>query len=241
MPLSFQPGDRFHYSHATDVLGFLVGRVAGTSLRDFLCERIFAPLNMPDTDFFAPATKQARTAKVYRQDAASAALNEVPFPQLNAAPKFCSGGGGLLAPVDDYLQFARMLLQEGELDGLRLLQPASVQLMCANRLTEAQRQITFMGMPFWGGQGFGLGVSVITDPAKQAWMGAGNTGAFGWPGAFGTWWQADPAQQLISIFMIANSTPLAPDMASQLATGQRLGARAALPTFQRLVYGALRG
>ena len=176
LPLSFQPGERFHYSHATDVLGFLVGRVAGTSLRDFLCERVFAPLNMPDTDFFAPAAKQARTAKVYRQDAASAVLSEVPFPQLDAPPKFCSGGGGLLAPIDDYLQFARMLLQDGELDGTRLLQPASVNLMCANRLTEAQRQITFMGMPFWGGQGFGLGVSVITDPAKQAWMGAGNAG-----------------------------------------------------------------
>ena len=241
LPLSFQPGERFHYSHATDVLGFLVGRVAGTSLRDFLRERIFTPLGMSDTDFYAPAAKQARTAKVYRQDADSGALQEVPFPQTDAAPVFSSGGGGLLSTVDDYLQFARLLLQGGELNGTRLLRADSVNLMCTNQLTEAQRQITFMGLPFWGGQGFGLGVSVITDPAKQAWMGAGNAGAFGWPGAFGTWWQADPAQQLIAIFMIANSTPLAPDMASQLATGQRMGARAALPTFQQLVYGALRG
>ena len=80
-----------------------------------------------------------------------------------------------------------------------------------------------MGIPFWMGQGFGLGVSVITDAEKQAWMGAGSNGAFGWPGAFGTWWRADPAEDMIMIYLIQNSMPLGPEAASQLATGQRMG------------------
>jgi CubicO group peptidase (beta-lactamase class C family) len=96
-----------------------------------------------------------------------------------------------------------------------------------------------MGIPFWGGQGFGLGLSVITDPEKQAWMGAGSKGAFGWPGAFGTWWQADPAEDMVMIYLIQNSMPLEPGSAAQLATGQRMGGRAALPIFQKLVYAAL--
>ena len=96
-----------------------------------------------------------------------------------------------------------------------------------------------MGIGFWLGLGFGLGVSVITDPEKQAWMGAGSQGAFGWPGAFGTWWQADPAEDMVLIYLIQNSMPLTPDAASQLATGQRMGGRAALPVFQKTVYAAL--
>jgi CubicO group peptidase (beta-lactamase class C family) len=239
LPLSYQPGERFHYSHATDVLGLLVQRVAGVPLREFLRDRIFGPLGMADTDFHVPAGKRARAAKVYRANA-DGQLEALPFPELDAPPPFCSGGGGLVSTVDDYLQFARVLLQGGSLDGTRLLTPETVALMATNRLTEAQREITFMGLPFWTGQGFGLGVSVVTDPEKHAWMGVGSAGAFGWPGAFGTWWLADPAKDLVLIYMIQNSTPLAPDMASQLATGQRMGARAALPTFQRLAYAALR-
>src|SRR6185437_8106768 len=173
LPLSYPPGERFHYSHATDVLGFLVGRVAGKPFRDVVIERIFAPL--------------------------------------------------------------------GVVDGVRLLKPETVELMRQNRLTDAQREIPFMGIPFWMGQGFGLGVSVITDPEKQAWMGAGNAGAFGWPGAFGTWWQADPESGLILIYLIQNSIPLGPEAAAQLATGQRMGARAALPAFQKAAYAAIGG
>ena len=112
--------------------------------------------------------------------------------------------------------------------------------MTRNRLSDAQRQIPFMGIPFWAGQGFGLGVSVITDPEKQAWMGLGSKGAFSWPGAFGTWWQADPSLDMVLIYLIQNSLPLGPEMASQLATGQRLGSRMALPAFQRLVHAAIR-
>lgn len=239
IPLSFQPGDRFHYSHATDVLGFLVARAAGMELRDFLRTRIFEPLQMHDTDFWIPPDKRSRAAVVYRPDAQSGQLLAVPFPDHAAPPVFCSGGGGLISTADDYLRFARLLLNNGSLDGVQLLRSDTVAMMARNRLTDAQRQIPFMGIPFWAGQGFGLGVSVITDPAKQAWMGPGSAGAFSWPGAFGTWWQADPVHDMVLLYMVQNSMPLGPDMASQLATGQRLGARMALPLFQRLVHAAI--
>jgi CubicO group peptidase (beta-lactamase class C family) len=239
LPLSYPPGERFHYSHATDVLGFIVGRIAGGSFRDFLIERILAPLAMTDTDFYIPPAKRDREAVVYRLDEESGRLEPVPFRQYDAPPAFCGGGGGLVSTADDYLRFARMLLGQGEVDGVRLLKAEAVRLMTTNRLTPPQREITFMGMPFWAGQGFGLGLSVITDPEKQAWMGAGSKGAFGWPGAFGTWWQADPAQDMVILYMIQNSIPLGPEAVTQLAMGQRMGARIALPMFQKLVYAAL--
>ncbi len=239
IPLSYQPGERFHYSHSTDVLGFLVARVAGMDFRDFLRKRIFEPLQMHDTDFWTPADKRNRAAVVYRPDSESK-LQPVPFPEYTAPPAFCSGGGGLVSTADDYLRFARLLLNGGSLDGVQLLKRDTVALMARNRLTDAQRQIPFMGIPFWAGQGFGLGLSVVTDPEKQAWMGLGSKGAFGWPGAFGTWWQADPAHDMVLIYLIQNSLPLGPEMASQLATGQRLGSRMALPQYQRLVHAAIR-
>ncbi|MFO1013339.1 MAG: serine hydrolase domain-containing protein [Caulobacteraceae bacterium] len=237
LPLSYQPGERFHYSHATDVLGFLVGRVAGQPFGDFLNERIFGPLGMTDTAFHCPPEKRHRLAKLYKAEPEG--LVEDDLPLYSAPPQFTGGGGGLVSTADDYLKFARAIAGRGEADGVRLISEDTWSMMTANRLTDAQRQIPFMGIPFWLGQGFGLGLSVITDPEKQAWMGAGNKGAVGWPGAFGTWWQADPSEELILIYLIQNSMPLSADSAAQLATGQRLGGRMALPLFQKGVYAAL--
>ncbi|MBI3674985.1 MAG: beta-lactamase family protein [Proteobacteria bacterium] len=239
LPLSYPPGERMHYSHSTEVLGFLVGRIAGKHYRDVLMERIFAPLGMNDTDFYVPPAKRDRMAIMYQQDEASGTLKPVPFPQYDSPPDYCAGGGGLISTVDDYLTFARLLLNKGELGGTRLLKRETVELMTTNRLTDAQREIPFLGFPFWAGQGFGLGVSTIVDPVKHEWMGAGSKGSFGWPGAFGTWWQADPAQEMILIFLIQNYRPLTPDMAGQAVTGARMGARVACPMFQKMTYGAL--
>ncbi|MDB5441992.1 MAG: Beta-lactamase [Phenylobacterium sp.] len=239
LPLAYPPGERFHYSHATEVLGFLVARIEGKPLGEVLRERIFAPLGMDDTFFWCPPEKRERLARLYRAPPEGGPLEDVSLPLTQQAPAFEAGGGGLISTADDYLKFARMMLGGGEVDGVRLVKPETIALMTANRLTEAQREIPFMGIPFWGGQGFGLGVSVITDPAKQEWMGAGSKGAFGWPGAFGTWWQADPAQEMVMIYLIQNSMPLDPGSAAQLATGQRMGGRVALPIFQKLVYAAL--
>ncbi len=239
LPLSYPPGERFHYSHATDVLGYLVGRVASMPFEAFLQQRIFGPLGMVDTDFWCPPEKRDRMAHLYKIDAATDKLADVSLPHYDERPAFCGGGGGLISTLDDYLKFARAMLNKGELDGVRLIRPETLELMAANRLTPAQREVPFMGIPFWMGQGFGLGLSVITDPEKQAWMGAGSTGSFGWPGAFGTWWQADPEEDMIMIYLIQNSMELGPEAASQLATGQRMGGRAALPIFQKLTYAAL--
>jgi len=238
LPLSYPPGERFHYSHATDVLGFLVGRIEGKPFRDVLFERIFDPLGMVDTDFWIPPAKAGRAAVIYRLKEANN-LEPVPFRAYQQPPAFTGGGGGLVSTVDDYLKFARMLLGGGEVGGVRLLQPETVALMTYNQLTDTQREIPFMGIPFWAGQGFGLGLSVITDAEKQAWMGQGTNGAFSWPGAFGTWWRADPAENMIMIYLIQNSMELGPEAASQLATGQRMAAAAALPAFQNLTYAAL--
>ncbi|MDP1641356.1 MAG: serine hydrolase domain-containing protein [Phenylobacterium sp.] len=241
LPLSYQPGARFHYSHATDVLGFIVARIEGKTLDQVLQDRVFGPLSMTDTAFHVPPEKLDRAARLYRINPKTDTMEEVPFPYYPAPPVFAAGGGGLVSTADDYLKFARLMLGKGEVDGVRLLKTGTVEMMTADRLTEAQKAIPFMGIPFWLGQGFGLGVSVITDPVKQAWMGAGNAGAFGWPGAFGTWWQADPAADMVLIYLIQNSIDLGPEAAAQLATGQRMGGRAALPVFQKMVYGALAG
>ncbi|MGI8839267.1 MAG: serine hydrolase domain-containing protein, partial [Caulobacteraceae bacterium] len=239
LPLSYPPGERFHYSHATDVLGFLVGRIAGMDFRRFLMERIFQPLGMTDTDFYIPPGKRDRAAVVYRQDEKTGALEPVAFARRDAPPAFCGGGGGLVSTADDYLKFARALLNGGEAEGVRLLKTETVKLMTTNRLTQAQREIDFLGLPFWAGQGFGLGLSTITDAAAHAWMGAGSTGSFGWPGAFGTWWQADPAEHMLLIYLIQNSMPLGPEAVANLGETQRMGARLALPLWQKAIYAAL--
>ena len=120
VPLSYAPGERWRYSHSTDLLGFIAERIEGKPLRDLLLERIFAPLGMADTDFWIPAHKRERAAGVYSFDKNAGAPAAVPLPPRDAAPKFCSGGGGLVSTADDYLKFARTLLGRGEADGVRL-------------------------------------------------------------------------------------------------------------------------
>jgi CubicO group peptidase (beta-lactamase class C family) len=239
LPLSYAPGTRMHYSHSTEVLGFLLGRIAGKPYREVIKERLLDPLGMVDTDFYVPKEKRDRLAVVYQQDQATGALKPVPFPQYDTPPAYTAGGGGLISTLDDYLTFARMLLNKGELNGKRYLERETFENMAANHLTDAQREIPFLGMPMWAGRGFGLGLSVILDETKSAWMGAGSEGSFGWPGAFGTWWQVDPQKNMILLFLIQNYTPLTPDLAAQAVTGVRMGARVVCPMFQKIVYGAL--
>ncbi len=131
------------------------------------------------------------------------------------------------------------MLNRGELDGVRLLKSETVDLMRTNRLTEAQRAITFLGIPFWMGQGFGLGLSVVLNAEQRSWMGAGSNGSFGWPGAFGTWWQADPVEDMVLIYLIQNSMELGPEAVANMGQTKRLGARLALPMWQKAVYAAL--
>jgi CubicO group peptidase (beta-lactamase class C family) len=238
LPLSYAPGERFHYSHATEVLGFLIARLEGKRLGEVLKARIFAPLGMHETDFWMPADKADRMAHLYQAPPDGGPLKDVSWPEPPTRLPFEAGGGGLISTADDYLKFARMMLGRGEVDGVRLLKPETVDLMCANRLTDEQRSHGFLGMPFWLSQGFGLGVSMIMDAEKHQWMGAGGVGAFGWPGAFGTWWQADPSEDMILIFLIQDSMPLGPEAVTAMQ-GQRPSGRLALPVFQKMVYAAL--
>jgi CubicO group peptidase (beta-lactamase class C family) len=239
LPLSYPPGQQFHYSHATEVLGFLVARVAGKPLGEVLKARIFGPLGMVDTDFWCPPQKRGRMAKLYKMGDEPGTLEDVSLPHVDAQPTYEAGGGGLISTADDYLKFARMLLGNGEVDGVRLLKAQTVADMRANRLTDAQRQIPFMALPFWLSQGFGLGLSMILDPQAHQWLGAGSKGSFGWPGAFGTWWQADPEEDLIVIYLIQDSMPLGPEAVANMSARRGLGARAALPVFQKQVYAAI--
>ncbi len=121
-----------------------------------------------------------------------------------------AGGQGLVATADDYLTFARMLLGGGQVDGKRVLSPESVRMMTSNRLSEDERRLNQFGIPFFMAQGFGLGLSVVLDPARNAWMGVGGAGAFGWPGLFGGWWQVDPRRETVMLWLQQTMPPQAP-------------------------------
>lgn len=243
LPLTYPPGRQFHYGHSTDVLGFLLARIEGMSLGEVLKARVFDPLGMGDTTFWVPPQDRGRLAALYRVRQ-SGELKDVSPPASDIPPApgaFVGGGGGLFSTVDDYLTFARLLLGRGEADGVRLVRPETVDLMTANRLTGQQRAVPAFGLPFWATQGFGLGLSMITDPEKHQLTGArGAAGAFGWPGAYGTWWQADPANDVILIYLIQDAMSFSSEAVT--AVGQpRPAGRMVLPAFQQLTYAALAG
>ncbi len=141
---------------------------------------------------------------------------------------FEAGGQGLWSTVDDFLAFARLFLGEGAVDGVRILKPETMARMTANRLGEQQRVSARMfGRPLFAGHGFGLGVAVVLHPEKAApTLCQGAVGTVGWPGAFGGWWQVDPVEQSIMIFLAHNAFERA-----QLARGFGLGVYSAITQF----------
>jgi CubicO group peptidase (beta-lactamase class C family) len=238
LPLAYQPGIRFHYSHSTDVLGFLIGRVEGKPFRQVLRELIFEPLGMGDTDFWMPFEKRSRLASLYRYDQQAGQLVKVKLELYDEPPAYTPGGGGLLSTAADYHQFARMLLGGGALDRVRLLQPETVRMMQTNRLTEAQRQYSFVGMPLWRKSGFGLGLSIAEDLVDNPYA-CGAPGAVTWPGLYGTWWQVDPVNDLIMIYLIQHQVPVSANSGSTMAKGVGASGRRALPVYQQGIYAAL--
>ena len=212
LPLSYAPGERFNYGHSTDVLGFIIGRVAGSSLREAMQELLFAPLGMVDTDFWVPHEKRARAAVLYQSSAAPGIFTPLPLAGFldESPPVITAGGQGLVSTADDYLTFARMLLGGGQISGKRILSQESVRLMTSNRLTPDERRAFQFGIPFFMAQGFGLGVSVVMDPKKNAWAGLGSEGSYGWPGLFGGWWQVDPQRETVMLWLQQTMPPQVP-------------------------------
>jgi CubicO group peptidase (beta-lactamase class C family) len=240
LPLVHQPGAQLTYSHSTDVLGIALSRIAGRPLHQLLAERIFTPLGMTDTGFFLTPQARRRAATMYQLDANSTLRHDVMGPPAITPPPFCQGGAGLWSTADDYLKFTRMLLAGGEVDGVRVLSEGSVRSMRTDQLTAEQKRIPFLGMPYWVGRTFGLNLAVVTDPAQSSPLfGPGGVGSFTWPGAYGTWWQADPSADLILLYLIQNAPDLAPDAVAIAGNTSLAALRTAQPKFVRRTYHAL--
>lgn len=238
LPLIDQPGANFHYGRSTDLLGMLIARIEGASLGEVLARRIFRPLGMKDTSFRVPPQDHARRSAMHGFDVEGrlTRLAVVPggaaLPERPADMAYESGSGGLWSTIDDYLAFARLFVEGGQVDGVRFLQPRTLAGMMTNQLTPEQRRDSEMlGMPaFATGHGFGLGVAVVMEPeTAQVVRCGGGVGAVGWPGAYGTWWQADPNDGSVMVFMAQNGLEL-----SQLARGVGLGVYMAITEFQAL-------
>ncbi len=199
-PLAFEPGTSWRYSLGIDVLGRIVEIVSGKPLDEFFAERIFEPLRMVDSGFYAPEDKLPRLAVLYGH--VSDKLTPVGAPaglRGSEKPSWFSGGGGLVSTASDYARFASMLCNGGRLDGVQLLSPTTVALYRINHASDEALR-TYRGLSDHNtGYGFGLGVQVLTDVAASGK--AGSVGEFGWSGAFSTYFWIDPVETLYGVLM----------------------------------------
>jgi CubicO group peptidase (beta-lactamase class C family) len=197
-PLRFHPGSAYNYSVSIDILGRLVEVISGMPFDRFLQERIFTPLGMLDTAFWVPPEKIHRLATNYGPDEKNPGMlkdiDPVEKSSYARPVKFLSGGGGLVSTIGDYLRFCQMLLNKGQLDGVRLLGRKTVELMFMNHLAPG----VFMNQN--PGFGFGLGGSVVLDPAQTHML--GSRGTWAWGGAANTKFWIDPQEELIGIMML---------------------------------------
>jgi len=201
LPLMYHPGEKWHYSVATDVVGYLVEVLSGKSLADFMQEKIFDPLEMVDTAFHIDPSKLDRFCTLYGKTADSE-FSVLDLPDSSAyLPPVAqqSGGSGLVSTTADYLQFAQCILNGGKLKGVRLLGPKTVELMTSNHLPLKLLPIAFEGTEPMLGMGFGLGFGVMLDAAQTGIM--GSIGDYGWGGYAETYFWIDPQEDLISIMM----------------------------------------
>jgi CubicO group peptidase (beta-lactamase class C family) len=236
LPLIGQPGSAMYYGSSTDLLGLLIARIEGASLGEVLKRRIFDPLGMKDTSFLVPREKRARRAAAYGFDEEGqltkrATRSGVFVSERPEDMAYESGGAGLWSTLDDYLSFARLFLGDGKVDGVRLLRPETLAAMMTNQLTDSQRaNSVLLGQKLFAvGRGFCLGVSVVLETDKADFMRCGSVGTVSWPGAFGGWWQADPKDGSVLIFLAHNMADLA-----QMAKGIGIGVWEAIDTFQTL-------
>lgn len=207
-PLAHQPGTFWEYSIATDVLGRVVEAASGKRLADFLEERLFKPLAMNDTAFFVPTNKIDRLAEALPVDASSEAA--IKLYDVSSVPKNDSGGAGGVSTAADYLRFAQMMANGGELDGKRILSRTTVELMTSDHLgtrIQAQSPMTpgevLLMTP---GYTFGLGFAV-RQAAGVAGV-SGSAGEFMWGGYAGTYFWVDRKEQLVAVYMTQAPSPI---------------------------------
>ncbi|MFC4587453.1 serine hydrolase domain-containing protein [Sphaerisporangium corydalis] len=208
VPLLYQPGEAWLYNTSSDILGVLIARVSGRTLPEFLDERLFEPLGMPDTGFYVPDGKRDRFTSMYRPDASGGVeLADAPGGQWSSPPAFPSGGGGLVSTADDWLAFGRMLLAGGAVDGRHLLSPESVRLMTTDHLTPAQREAARL---FLEGKGWGFGGGVDVE-GPDPWNAPGR---YGWIGGSGTAAHVIPSTGTVTILLtqVQMAGAAAPDL-----------------------------
>tara|TARA_B100001179_G_scaffold42075_1_gene27717 strand:- start:3283 stop:4515 length:1233 start_codon:yes stop_codon:yes gene_type:complete len=205
IPITFTPGSRWNYSVATDVCGYLVQLFSDTDLDVFVRERITEPLEMNDAGYQVRSSSKDKFAACYRYKRGGGfELQDDPTTSpYHQRPTFLSGGGGMVATVDDYGRFAQMLLNRGELDGHRILGRKTVEYMATNHMP-GNVDLAAMGQPVFSetsyhGIGFGLGFSVVLDPAAAGVL--DSPGEFAWGGAASTYFWVDPLEDMTVVFL----------------------------------------
>ena len=222
VPLFEDPGTRFRYGISTTMLGRLIEIWSGMPLEQFLDERVFEPLGLRDTVFWADRDRADRLATVYRRDNASGALNphaieEIPFTEQ---PTLIEGGVGLLSSTMDFLRFSQMFLNKGKLGGTRVLRPETVEMMTRNHIPDSVLPLGTRG--YMAGSGWGLGFNVVLD--SSAYTFPVGEGEYWWDGSAGTRFSIDPEHRIITVIM------------AQVSPSRGGGFR---EEFKRLVYDAI--
>ncbi|MFI1919789.1 serine hydrolase domain-containing protein [Nocardia sp. NPDC020380] len=201
LPLIAQPGALWRYHTASDILGVLISRVTGQPLGTALRERVLEPLGMKDTGFVVPEADRDRLTVLYGPAPEYAVIDHPSSTRWAEEPLFASGGAGLVSTVADYSRFARMLANQGTLDGVRILSRPTVQALSTDYLTPEQHVTPFnppLGQTIWDDAGFGYGVQVRT---RRTGIGPG-AGTLSWPGGLGTSWFADPQEDLVGLLFV---------------------------------------
>lgn len=216
IPLLAQPGEQWYYSIAVDVQGYIVQQLTGMSYGEFLRTRLFEPLDMLDTRFFVQQQDRQRFAEVHYWDEERQRLAQQPHrsdrPSYLDANRLESGGGGLVSSTHDYARFIQMLVNEGELDGVRILTPESVRIMRTDSLTGNENMQYGIGGPGQPGEGFGVDFAVTYDP--NAAGSPQGPGTYYWAGAAGTSFWIDPANDIFWLSMIQAQGPRRPGAAN---------------------------
>jgi CubicO group peptidase (beta-lactamase class C family) len=198
VPLNDQPGTMFRYGYSIDVLGRLVEVLSGKTLDQFFAERIFQPLGMTDSGFFVPEDKWKRLAVLYAPKRGGGGIQPSTSPaqeSFKKKPALLLGGAGLVSTLDDYSRFCMMLVNEGQLDGVRILSRKSIELMHSDDLGNLPRAGVLPD-----GYGFGLTFAVNLGPGKVGSV--GSEGEYWWAGAAGTNFWIDPKEHMIGVFLI---------------------------------------